>query len=439
MLERELPQDLDAEKAVLGSMMMSAAVVDEVVPILLGSEPFFVPAHRLLYHAIVDQHDTGDPMDLILVSDRMRRAGTLEAAGGQTYMIELAESFADWANGGHYARLVRAVYHRRNLISVAHRLEHAAYELERETDEICATFAGELERIPVSRGTDSIVDAVEQVAQLPGKWQASKRSTLRTGILCLDDAIGGLEAGSLVHLAGRPSTGKTSIALRISLAAALADVSVLFVSIETNVQKLSERLVAMLGGQSVRHLRERSSPTEQEFAVRRTVRAMKNNTLFLVDALRGVREICATARAMVRRRNVGLIVIDYVQIMLSEGRVENRNLQVAGMSAALQRLAKDTNAVVLALGQMSRHGAETVPTLRSLRDSGALEQDADVVILLHRDEAYRDPMIAKLQLIVAKNRDGPIGEWCLDFHRPTMALQVPGVDMSASAAEEPPW
>ena len=380
-------------------------------------------------------------MEMGAVEHRLRSAGRLDEAGGQTYLIELSESYAEWANAGFYAKQVRDCYQRRCCLEIADQIKQSSYNsLDQSPSELCATHAAALERVSLGTKSDNVVEAGKAIGELPAYWARTVAGQITTGVRRFDEETGGLERPSLVLLAARPSNGKTSLALRIALAAGETGTASLFISVETVTRKIAERLVSMLGGRSVRQLRDNASTEDREAVVQFTKGRVPTQKLFVVDHARGIREICAVARSMVRRKGIGLIIIDHIQLIRPDGRYENRNLEVASISDALHHLAKQTGACVLALSQLNRAGGEAAPTLRSLRDSGALEQDADAVIFLHRYEGFRDPVTAKVQLIVAKNRDGPTFDQWYDFHKPTMSF-VPTVciETRSDEIEKGPW
>lgn len=420
---REIPQDEDAEMALLGAMLADETTIDGVRAVVPGPDPFYTPAHRVLYQAILDGQDSGDPMDLVVMQGRLSRGGQLESVGGTEYLIRLVDSFADAANAEHYARAVLDAHRRRELIRLADRLRESAYDpVGPPVEELCADAAAEVEQIAEGATADVVADAADAVAALPEVWIKSKGARIPTGLFDLDAKTGGLECPSVVLIAARPSTGKTSLSLAIALQAIRHAAPVFYASIETTTRKMAERLVAIIGDRSVRALRD-SAPSDQATSCSFAARSIPRRMYHISDGLRGIREICAKSRAMVRRCGVRLIIIDHVQIIRPDGRHESRHRELAVIADQLHNLSKRTGACVLALSQLNRQGADQ-PSLSHLRDSGALEEVADMVILMHREEGRSgNPQETPVVIHVAKNRDGPTWSYTVCFHNPTMRFE----------------
>ena len=414
------PQNLDAEKAVLGCLLMDCADFDEVVALIGGVESFYTPAHREIYQRVVDLHETGDPIDLVVFEAWLNKCHVDGIPELRELAIECAESFADLANAQHYARIVRGCADRRDLIRVGQELAAAACDDANEPAELIAKFSGRLEAVqgPTKRG--DVIDGVDLVRQLPAAMDDSSRQFVPTGLTVIDVEMSGLERGSLTILAARPSVGKTALGLGFALNAASAQQEgcpALFVSVEMPRLAIAARLVGLLTHANVSNLRSGvMSDSDRQRAVDEATRLLARGRLYVIDSISNVGDIVGIARQHVRR-GVGLVVVDYLQLCQPAGRAENRNLAVASMSAAFKRLAQQTGAAVVVCSQLSRDHEKSgrKPTLGDLRDSGAIEQDADVVMFLHRgDDANGYP--TPVELLVRKNRNGRTFEGTLAFY-----------------------
>lgn len=443
MNDRLPPQDLDAERALLGSMMAHQGCIDEVLPLIPeGSAVFALPVHGTIYAHIVAAHIASKPMDLIVLADQLKRTGDLDIVGGETYLVELAESYAEWANAPHYARLVRTCYQARECIRVADRLRRRAYEDSlADPIELCAEAQAGLDAILQRPSGERMIEVRTVIPTLQAAWSRRRSETIRTGYGRIDSRAGGFERPSMVVIGARPSAGKTALALALCLQAVRQDVPVLFVSLETTVRRIAERLTAMLSGHSVRHMTGEATPDEQAHYLRVAADKLTGAPFLVVDQVhsRSLRELLATCRSLCRRHKIGLVAVDYLQLVSVDSKTENRTQEVTKISAALKDLAIRTNAVVLALSQLHRGPVGVAPGLGSLRESGAIEQDADMVILLHRDEldetneertGAKDRRVA---FMLAKNKDGPTFTEAVKFNAPTM-LFYPNVGTETEPA-----
>lgn len=420
------PQDLDAEMALLGSMMMSAGVFDDVAPIIRSAKAFYSREHQKLYAALVDYHETDAPIDLIGFSDWLRSRGEFEEVGGQSYMIMLAESFADWANAEYYARIVAEKHQRREIIQSAYELIERAYDpLSGEAADFTGKGIDRFERA-LGDGQRDDDEIREILRRLPDQYVDRERAFIRTGLTGFDDRNGGIERGCMTLLAGVPSSGKTALSMWLALQAVAANINVLFVSVEMRQPQIGQRVLAALTDTPMGILRHRSTADDIRSKNERALQVIGPGKLFVRDDLTNVRDITASAKAYIRRQGVGLVVIDYMQLCEPGGRPETRNLEVAGISKAFKRIAQNTGVAMVALSQLNREVAKSnrAPVMSDLRDSGALEQDADVIFFLHRPNGDSQTDNVELELRVAKNRQGPIGKFVLSFDKPRMTFAM---------------
>ncbi|MEK6676610.1 MAG: DnaB-like helicase C-terminal domain-containing protein [Planctomycetota bacterium] len=444
--QRMPPHDTDAEMAVLGSLLMGCDDFDEVVRILATPEVFYTPTHRTIFEHVRDMREADEPIDLLVFQDRLRRNKVDNIDDLCETATVCADSFADIGNATHYARIVAEQFRKRELIRLGDRLSREAYDVSHDSSELSAKYAGQIENVG-SVNCSASLDAVELFTALAETLKNPAKQFIPTGLLCLDMELSGLERGAVTILAARPSVGKTALGLQFAVEAARDNsegCSALFVSVEMPRMAIAARLVGLLAERSVASLRSGVlSVTDRHGAIEEAARMLSRDRLFIIDDISNVRDIVAVARSHVRR-GVGLVVVDYLQLCQPGERSENRNLAVAAMSAAFKRLAQQTGAAVVVLSQLNRdlERSGRMPSLSDLRDSGAIEQDADVVMLLHREDESPIGDCVKIALKVAKNRNGPTFEAPLGFHRPTMRFRnysVGTMDVSGRDGQARRW
>lgn len=412
MSDRSPPCDLDAERACIGAMCMDAAAVESVLAVIRAdeAEAFYLPAHRILFAALVRLHGKGKPIDWVVVKNELTRVGKLEEAGGETYMVELADSFADTANAAHYAAIVKEKAGLRAIISAAAKAMDAAYSpLATDPAEIAAEFARGMDAVAQAAvAADAMQTATTTLNTLPEWWSRTRNSIIPTGLFPLDDVLnGGIERGTYAVIGARPSIGKSSIALIIARNAALQGIPVAYFILESTAKRTVARLVANAVGRGSAELRKALSAEQQYEAVRAANQKSAGERIWMTDRLRSIGQIVPAARSMVRKHGVGMVVVDYIQLVTPTGKHEKREREISSISAALRDLANDREVIVLALAQLNREG-EAAPELRHLRESGSIENDADVAILLHRDRS-QDHWQGPIDCNIAKNRDGRTG------------------------------
>jgi replicative DNA helicase len=416
--------------ALLGSMMMSRDSIAEVIPIILRSDShwFYVPAHQKLFELLIDLYD--DPakaIDLIVVTDELRRRSWLEFVGGQEYMIQLAESFADWANAEYYAKIVRDKGLLRDLILATDEISRSAYSAIDETQEILDAAERRVFAVTERRVGGRTVEVKEAVARLARQLEVGDRGIctgLPTGFTQLDEYTSGLQPGDLIVVAGRPSMGKTALGLSVAQHMAQHDHKpVLFFSMEMSIDQIAQRLICAHTGIDTQKLRRRML-SEQE--VRRLCDAcaeFEEAPLFIDDSAGlTVMEVRSNARRLKQRHDIQAVFVDYLQLMHTP-EAENRQVEIATISRGLKGLARELNIPVVALAQLNRmpEGRQDKrPLMSDLRESGAIEQDADVVLLIHREEYYhpeKEEFKNQAELIIAKQRNGPTGSVLLHFDK----------------------
>lgn len=424
---RQPPQNIDAEQAVLGAIFLDPEVIHRVVD-LVKPDDFYQEPHRLIYEAMLALDDAGVPIDIITVTEELRRTGNLERAGGASYVVALADAVPSAANVEHYARLVAEKALLRTLIQVATRIRDMGYEngsdpryLLGEAERMIMEIAQEKARssfVPLGVILQQTLRHIEEVQQARGEMLG-----LPTGFIDLDRLLSGLWPQDLIILAARPSMGKTSLALSIALNVAKRGVPVGFFSLEMSKEQLAQRLLTAEA--KVDYRRVRTADLEDDDWQKLTEAATRiGQAAIFIDDTPGltVREMRARARRLKAEYNLGLLIIDYLQLMQSHRRVENRQQEIADISRSLKSLAKELNIPILALSQLSRaveQRQDKRPVMSDLRESGALEQDADVIMFIYREEYYRPDTEKKgiAEIIVAKQRNGPVGVVELAFLR----------------------
>ncbi len=428
---RTIPQDSDAEMALLGALLVSEDVREDLLPTLGGNRDLFLlPARRTIFQGLLDLQEAAVPVDLLTLANRLREWGTLDEIGGHDALIELAESFADCGNARHYAEIVLRKYQLRQLVQLGIDTANGAYELDADPERLCRRVATLTDAIDAGhRQTDETADAVDHVAALKEELANPAARLIPTGLRPFDLELGGLERATSTIVAAATSVGKTSLALTagVNVARDSNAPPVLLFSLEMPRTAIAMRVVAQIAGTSAHHLRNGlNAAADRDHAIAETTRLLRRGRLFVCDDRTRLRDILTTARGFVRRRGVGVVIVDYLQLVQPDGRQETRNLSVAAMSRSFKQLAIQTDAAVVVLSQLSRDASKTGrrPVLSDLRDSGAIEQDADVVLALHRDAKAGGEYPETVELNTLKNRNGPRPRFKLAFYRDTMKFEA---------------
>jgi len=400
-------------------------VADIVVP-----EDFYRRDHQLIFRAIGDLADRGQPCDAVTVSEFLERRDELDDAGGLAYLGQLAKDTPSAANIVAYAEIVRERSMLRALIRVGGEIAASAFSPEgRDAGDLVDDAERRVFEI-AERGQRSGSGFVHLKKILPGtidrldELQNSEGhiTGLPTGFDDLDRMTAGFQGGDLVIVAGRPSMGKTSLAMNIAEHAAIsAGVPVAIFSMEMSAEQLSFRMISSLGRVNQSHLRTGNFSDEDWHRINAAVSLMSEARIFIDDtpALNPT-EVRARSRRLSREHGLGLIVLDYLQLMQVPGTVENRATEISQISRSLKALAKELSVPIIALSQLNRsveQRNDKRPVMSDLRESGAIEQDADVIAFIYRDEVYNKETMRKgiADIIIAKQRNGPIGEVPLTF------------------------
>lgn len=423
---RTLPHNLDAEQSVLGAILLDNTAINPAGETLTPAD-FYGEAHRVVFEAMVALADDNSPIDAVTVAERLERAGQLARAGGLGYLSTLMDGLPRALNVAHYARIVKDKSSLRDLISSANTIITSAISGGEETDDIIDDAERRIFEIAedkVKRGFLSIRDlAGETTTQLEELYERSDFVTgVSTGFKRLDNYTAGLQAGDLIIIAGRPSMGKTALALNIAQHVALRnDGSVGIFSLEMSTQQLVRRMISSEAQVDNQKINTGYLSKDELNVLVNTLELLASKKIFVDDAANpSLLEMRSKARRLKAEHGLDLLIIDYLQLM-SLDRFENRNLEIGAISRALKGLAKELEVPVIALSQLSRAPearSRHRPQLSDLRESGNLEQDADVVSFIYREEVYspEDKSNAgEATLIIAKQRNGPIGDVSLVF------------------------
>jgi replicative DNA helicase len=426
--ERTLPQNLEAERSVLGGILLDPASIYLVVPIL-EQEDFFPDTHRRIYGAMLDLSNRATEIDVLTLKEELDRKGAMEKVGGAAYLTSLLDGVPDVGNVEEYARIVKEKSTLRRLIRAGQRITRDGLAGERDAEALLSEATGEIFDIAegaVRGGFEQIGPIVKKNLEIieDARGRQGMLSGLATGFTELDRMTSGLQGTDLIVVAARPSVGKTSFALNLAQHVAFREGrSVGFFSLEMSKEQIGFRVLCSEADVDAKKVRD--GYASKEAAVRLvTAQAKISGASFYIDdsAALNVPEMRAKAQRLKREKGLDLLIVDYMQLMAGHGRFDNRTQEVSMISRGLKLLAKELRVPIIALSQLSRQpeqrkGELRKPQLADLRDSGSIEQDADVVVFLYREELYDKETERKgiADVIVAKQRNGPTGDFPLVF------------------------
>ncbi|MDH3714459.1 MAG: replicative DNA helicase [Gammaproteobacteria bacterium] len=424
------PQSVEAEQALLGGLLLSNEAWDNVADRVSESD-FYQKEHRLIFRAIGELAEADRPRDVVTLSEQLDTTGQLEEAGGLAYLGRLAQDTPGAANITAYADIVRERSVLRQLIVVGNEIANSAYHPEgQDSDALLDTAEAKVFGIAdqKSRGQQGfknikqiLTAAVDRIDEL--FTNQNPVTGLSTGFHDLDDKTSGLQNADLIIVAGRPSMGKTAFAMNLAEHTAIdQDSPVAFFSMEMPGEQLAMRLIASLGRIDLHKLRSGQLVETDWHRITSAMSLLSHKANLYIDdspALTPI-ELRARARRLKRERGLGLIVVDYLQLMQVPGTKENRATEISEISRSMKALAKELNVPIIALSQLNRsleQRTDKRPIMADLRESGAIEQDADVIIFVYRDEVYNEDSNDKgtAEIIISKQRNGPIGKVRLTF------------------------
>ena len=435
-LEQRLPpQNLEAEMGVLGSLILDNDTLHDVVPILKTAH-FYRDDHQVIYETVREIYLDAKPIDLIILEAELAKRGKLEQVGGIDYLLTVLNAVPHAVNAKYYAQLVIQNAVKRELIHAANEILHAGYKRETTADDLLEDAERRVFAISedqVVGDTVSLTDVMaDAIARIDARYKGETGPDgILTGFADVDALAGSLVGGQLIVLAARPSMGKTAYALNVCDHLTVATGKpALFVSLEMGRMEIAERLVCLRSGVEGNKIRTGKGLSKDDMIrVCRVYEEYRTAKPIMIDdtPARTVSQITANARRLKMRHEIGLVVVDYIQLINPEDGRDSRQEQVAKISRRLKTLARDLGVPVIALSQLNRaaeNREDHRPRMADLRESGAIEQDADVVILLHRPEYY-DPNDhpGTAEVIIAKNRNGSTGTANLAFDKPTMIFR----------------
>ena len=415
-LERTPPQDLIAEQSVLGGMLLSKDAIADVVEILRERD-FYRPAHELIYDAVLDLYGRGEPVDAITVSAELTKRGDIARAGGAPYLHTLISSVPTAANAGYYAKIVRERAIARRLVEAGTKIVQMGYSAEGEIDDAVDAAQAEVYQVTERRTSEDYVQLNVLLPQAFDEIESISKGIaaegVMTGIRDLDHLTNGFHPANMIVIAARPAVGKSTLGLDIARHASISNkqASVIF-SLEMSRSEITMRMLSAEARVALNSIRTGKLTDDEWARLARRMGEISDAPLFIDDSPNlSMMEIRAKARRLKQRHDLKLIVIDYLQLMSSGKRVENRQQEVSEFSRHLKLMAKELNIPVIAISQLNRspeQRSDKKPQLSDLRESGSIEQDADMVILLHREDLYDNQnRTGEADLIVAKHRNGP--------------------------------
>jgi replicative DNA helicase len=431
-MDRLPPHNRDAERSLLGSMLRDNLIINDVVP-LVKADQFYIYAHQKIYEALTKLNvEEGKPADLVTVAEYLSQAKTLEDAGGVAYLAELFDAAPSAAHFRQYGEIVRQKAIIRNLIHACTELQNEAWDQGQPASELLDSAERrilEIAEMGITGDTITLHAAIQEAwHRLDQRKQRGDQeySGIPTGFIDLDTLTAGFQNSELIILAARPSVGKTAFALNIARYVIVEErLPVLFVSLEQARVELAERLLCCQAMVDSQRIRKGHIGGDEITKIMEAGEILGNSKLFIDDTPgQNMLRIAANARRLKKRHDLRLVIIDYLQLIDPDDKMNSRQEQVAGISRRLKFLARELKIPVIALAQVNRgleDRQEKKPRLSDLRESGAIEQDADTVMMLHRPD-YHEPGEKEglVEVIVAKQRNGPTGDVNLGYEKKYM-------------------
>ncbi|MEW6114319.1 MAG: replicative DNA helicase [Thermodesulfobacteriota bacterium] len=442
------PHFAEGERAIIGGLLIDNDALPKVLSILL-EEDFYREAHRLIFAAVTDLFNRGEPVDWVTLTSQLQKTGCLDRVGGPAYLTELIDAVASAANIVHYATVVKEKALLRRLISASTEIVTKCYEVESGIDE----FLDEAEQLIFQVGESRVQSGFVHIKDLMTSgiktvetlYEKKEHVTgVPSGFKDLDQLTAGFQPSDLIVVAGRPSMGKTSLALNIATYAAIeGGTPTAIFSLEMSKEQIALRILCSKARVNLKNLRTGHLSRDEWPRLTGAAGLISEAPLFVDDTPAiNTLELRAKARRLKKERGLGLVVVDYLQLMRGATRSDSREKEISEISRSLKALAKELNAPVVALSQLNRKVEERPnkrPQLADLRESGAIEQDADVIIFIYRDEVYNksedNPKRGEAEIIIGKQRNGPIGMVKSHFNA-TYSSFLPYSPMEELPAEE---
>jgi len=436
------PSSIDAEKSLLGSFLIDKEAINKVAD-QLRPEDFYNRSHQIVYEAIFSLFERREPIDLLNLSNRLSEMGCLDQIGGRAYLTSLASSVPTSAHIGSYAKIVQRKKMLRDMIDAAHHIIGLGYQEEEDVEHLLDEAEKKLFSVSQKSLTKNFsplkTNLAEAIERITNQDSGLLRG-LKTGYTGLDNLLGGFQKSDLIILAARPSVGKTALVINLALRAAKQGTTVGLFSLEMSTDQVVDRLIAADAQVSLWNLRTGKLSHREEsddfLRITMTCDELGKLPIFIDDTPSlNILQMRAMARRLQAEHGLGLLIVDYLQLMASRRNYESAVQQVTEISRGLKALAKELNIPIIALSQLSRAIEQRdghKPRLSDLRDSGSIEQDADLVMFIHREDkinvekARENNAINLAQLIIAKHRNGPTGE--IEFRIDPSSLQFLEID-----------
>jgi len=415
--ERKPPHDVVAEQSTLGGMLLSKDAVADVIESLRGTD-FYLPKHELIFEAILALYSHGEPTDVVSVGDELMKTGELDRAGGVDYLHSLTSIVPTAANAGYYASIVSERALLRRLVDAGTRIVQMGYGGQGDAVDLVNNAQAEIygvtgaeaaeDYVPLTIAVDAAVNEIEAARGRDGQMTG-----IPTGFVEFDQLTNGLHPGQMIIIAARPAMGKSTLALDFARAAAIGhDMPTIIFSLEMSKSEIAMRLMSAEGSVPLQSMRKGTLDSRDWTTIASTRGRINDAPLYIDDSANmTLVEIRAKCRRLKQKVGLKMVIIDYLQLMSSGKKVESRQQEVSEFSRALKLLAKELGVPVVALSQLNRGPEQRTdkrPQVSDLRESGSIEQDADMVVLLHRDSVYdKDNRPGEADLIVAKHRNGP--------------------------------
>lgn len=440
---KPLPCDMNAEHSVLGSVLLLPRCCDEIGHIL-EPEHFHGEANSIVFTVVRDMYHAGKFIDAVTVANELKKRKQLDAAGGPEHLLKLMEAVPHAAHATHYAQIVREMADRRSIIINATEMLSAAYDASEEASGVLAKAEQAINRLSEARATGcESVDLMTVLVDAVTRIENGTTRGIGTGFGDLDDLTTGIHPGQLIVIAARPGVGKSAFAVNLAYNMSVK-IPTIYFSLEMSRLELAERLVCLESQVSLHLMRSGDMDATQQFQMKQGAEMLYDKKIQIDDfATSSISRLSSVARYMQRKHKVGLVIVDYLQLLTPTDRKLPREQQIAEMTRGLKQLAKSMDVPVIVLAQLNREiekRPDKRPRLSDLRESGAIEQDADQVWFLHRPALYMDRTNPKYDdckyeanVFVEKNRSGPTGKVNLTFFEETMRFCAMSVDSAMNA------
>ncbi len=422
------PHNLEAEQVILGGILINNDALNQIVD-LLSSDDFYRKAHSFIFEGMLTLYDRDEPVDIITLTHILEEGGKLDKIGGSDYLASLADATSTSAGIAYHSEIVRDLSTKRKLIEKCSHISDNCFQSTMETPEILDLAEQSVFEIAERNAGQSFYHLREVVKESFGKVESMAHGSgnitgISTGFTDIDNLTSGLQPSDLIIIAGRPSMGKTALALNIVYNAAIENnVGTALFSLEMSSMQLGIRLLGLDGMIDASRLRKGALQDDEWTRLIESTDRLSKLPIFIDDSSGlSALEMKAKARRLKKKHDISLVVIDYLQLMQSKRSVESRQQEISDISRSLKALAKDLNIPVVALSQLNRQ-VETRPSkkpmLADLRESGAIEQDADLIVFIYRDEHYNptEENKDKAEIIIGKHRNGPVGMVNLLFRK----------------------